>query len=400
MSAQTAEVAAEDTEIRTPKRTRLGRIAYFGLAILAVLTIALLSILNSSNDLAYDPDNPGPAGWQAMAQVLADEGVTVEVSRGLDDLPDDLAESTVLVVGTNNLSPESGEQLLGQSAEADKVVVMAPAVNVGEVLDLPLRVEAGSTTVREPDCSSPLFREGDTMSGVGSTIVLTTRISEAITCLPPSAGFEAGGTQGGALVTLPETADHPEITVGGFADSFTNAAIAADANAAVALRLLGQSDTLVWLIPSPADLAVGNPQSLYDVLPRWFLPTAGLLGAVALAFMVIRGRRLGPLVTEPLPVTIRAMESVEARARLYERGNAHAHAYRSLQQSAQARWARRLGLGPQTPPEAIAAEVARYTNTPQSQVATLLLHHPASDDESFVRAARDLHALEEGNTPR
>ncbi|MBW8173719.1 DUF4350 domain-containing protein [Ornithinimicrobium sp. Arc0846-15] len=382
-----------------PKPRRI-RAAYVAVAVLAALCLIVLSLLNVSTETPYDPENSGPNGWQALHEVLEDQGVSVEVVRGLNEFPSSVDGATVLVVGTTNLSPESGQDLLQQTAAADKMVVLNPASNIGSVLDLPLRISSGSTAAREPVCDSPIFRDGDTISEAGEALILTTRVPEATTCLPPSAGFEAGGAQGGSLVSFPASDTSPELWVGGVADAFTNASVTQDANAALALRLLGGTDTLYWYIPTSADLALGNPQTLGDVLPVWLAPTAAMLGVTALAAMFIRGRRLGPIVAEPLPVTIKSMELVDARARLYERGDANAHAYRALQVAALARWAKLLGLGRGATPESIVAEVSSYTGAPEAHVASLLVDQPVSDDKSFVQAARDLHALEEGNSPR
>ena len=42
--------------------------------------------------------------------------------------------------------------------------------------------------------------------------------------------------------------------------------------------------------------------------------------------MLWRGRRLGPLVVEPLPVVVKAVESTQGRGRLYRRVRDRAHA--------------------------------------------------------------------------
>ena len=52
-----------------------------------------------------------------------------------------------------------------------------------------------------------------------------------------------------------------------------------------------------------------------------------------MAFLVVgvwRGRRLGPIMTEPLPVTVRAAETVEGHGRLYHRLNARDRAANAL----------------------------------------------------------------------
>ena len=55
-----------------------------------------------------------------------------------------------------------------------------------------------------------------------------------------------------------------------------------------------------------------------------------LLLLVFLAAAFWRGRRLGPLVVENLPVVVRASETMEGRARLYQKSSARLHALDAL----------------------------------------------------------------------
>ncbi|PRC53647.1 hypothetical protein C6A85_52785, partial [Mycobacterium sp. ITM-2017-0098] len=67
------------------------------------------------------------------------------------------------------------------------------------------------------------------------------------------------------------------------------------------------------------------------------------LGVALLALW--RGRRVGPLVAEQLPVVVRASETVEGRGRLYRSRRARDVAAESLRTAARQRMLPRLGLG-------------------------------------------------------
>ena len=74
-------------------------------------------------------------------------------------------------------------------------------------------------------------------------------------------------------------------------------------NAAVALRLLGQRDHLVWYVPSLADLVGGDGVSpLQPAARAGSGPASGCCCVTAVALVLWRARRLGPLAVEPLPV--------------------------------------------------------------------------------------------------
>ncbi len=61
--------------------------------------------------------------------------------------------------------------------------------------------------------------------------------------------------------------------------------------------------------------------------------------------MLWRGRRLGPLATEPLPVVVKAIETTRSRGRLYRKSGDRAHAADALRSATRARAATRLRLG-------------------------------------------------------
>jgi hypothetical protein len=66
---------------------------------------------------------------------------------------------------------------------------------------------------------------------------------------------------------------------------------------------------------------------------------------VALGVLALwRGRRLGPVVEEPLPVVVRAAETVEGRSRLYRKAGARDVAAEALRRAAVRRLGTALGL--------------------------------------------------------
>ena len=56
------------------------------------------------------------------------------------------------------------------------------------------------------------------------------------------------------------------------------------------------------------------------------LPGLWIAGATVVALLLWRVRRLGPLVTEPLPVIVKAIETARSRGRLYRKAGDRAHA--------------------------------------------------------------------------
>lgn len=378
------------------------RLALWGLLVLLIaLAAAALGGMRTANQLPFDPDNPEDDGMQALARVLEQEGVEVSVARGLPQLlgspvsPD----TTVLVAGTALVGEDAGEQVSQYAAGAGRLVVLSPESNTGEVLDLPVEgsnfAQVGSAA---PDCDGTIltWRDGDEISGANRLVEVTGGGEPAEPCFPPTPGYNAGGAQAGFVVELPASGDRPDTVVAGIATSLTNQRITEDANAAAGLRLLGAHPHLVWYVPAVSDAGETAPQSLIDVLPRAFVPSVVILVGALFATMIWRGRRLGPVVTEPLPAIIRSVETTQSRGRMYRRAQDRDHALAALQLGARRRLATRVGLTTQAQPEQIVRAVAEATGRHTDELHRLLVHPSAPDDETLVRIAREVRSLEEG----
>jgi len=186
-----------------------------------------------------------------------------------------------------------------------------------------------------------------------------------------------------------------DVTVLGQADVVRNGHLAEQGNAALSLRLLGARPTLVWYLPDPLELSDGaSAPSLRSLLPDWVgWVTAQVLIALLLA-VFWRARRLGPLVTEPLPVVVRAAETQEGRARLYRQAGARGRAAATLRTATARRLAARLDVPPDADPSTVAVLAAQVVGQPPDQVAETLLGHAPHDDAALVALADRLDALE------
>ena len=258
------------------------------------------------------------------------------------------------------------------------------------------RLQPSALRPESPDCALPEARTAGSALAGGHAYEPSARF---VSCYPASGlpTLLAGGGGPGRIVVV------------GSADFMTNDKLADEGNAALALGLLSRDHSPVrWLMPVPGTSASGR-KGLLELLPDSVPFVAGqlLLAAALLAFAL--GRRLGPVVAEPLPAVVRAAESVEGRARLYQAARARGQAAAALRTGARHRIGATLGLpaGAQDrDPAAFAAAVHAATGRP-SQDVTALLYGPASGrvgggatdgdvptDAALVRLTADLDALE------
>ena len=283
------------------------------LAALAAVVAAVLLGGRPATSTPLDPDNPGADGARAVARVLDDQGVEVRVVRGADALDAESLDpsTTVLVTSSYLLGRSTAQRLLDHLSGAD-LVVAEPGPGVVDALGL----SAESWTVapgadRPAGCADPLY------AGLEVRVDVGTEFAAAAGCFTGEHGH---------LVAEPQAG----VTLLGASALLTNDQVLRADNAAVALRLLGQHDRLVWYVPEAGDLLGRDGVSLRTLVPDWILPGLWIAGATVLALLLWRVRRLGPLVVEPLPVTVKAIETTQSRGRLYRKSGDRAHAARAL----------------------------------------------------------------------
>jgi hypothetical protein len=142
--------------------------------------------------------------------------------------------------------------------------------------------------------------------------------------------------------------------------------------------------------PSASDVDDENP--LWDAFPPWFW---ALLIQLALAVVLLalwRARRLGPPVTEPLPVTVRAAETVHGRGRLYRRAKARGPTADMLRAAARDRLAQLLTP---TPEVSLVDAVAAATGRDPELIEGLLDGPTPESDDDLRRLQADLDTLVE-----
>jgi hypothetical protein len=182
----------------------------------------------------------------------------------------------------------------------------------------------------------------------------------------------------------------------GSAETFTNRLLDDEGDAALALGLLGSQPELTWLLPvPPTRAAAGERRGLFEVMPDRLLWAILMLFVVVVLLALWRGRRFGPVVVEPLPVVVRATETVEGRARLLRAARARGTAATALREATVDRLRDLLGSGSGASAPAVVEAVCRRTGRPGAEVEALLFGSAPADDAALVRLANDLDRLEE-----
>lgn len=382
MSTATVTSPETSTPDAAPRRGR--RIAAWvsiGLALLVIGGIGgAVSAANQWGQRdALDPDSAGPGGTRALAEILRDHGVEVRVVRDRTAAADALGSGPATLV-LPDAPALSDEALAGLVGAATDVMLVEPRARTLDLL-LPDSAPAGVApdTAIEPDCDvEDAIRAGAVAPGA----VYSARDG----CYPASDGF-------GLLV---DATDRGRVAAVDARPLFTNEHLAENGNAALAVGLMGRHPLVVWYVPNPADtdLADTNP-TLGDLTPPWVSGVSVLLLVAGVAAGVWRGRRFGPLVAERLPVTVRASETTEGRARLYARAGDPLHAADRLRIGALRRIAALLGLAAGAAAPEIADAAAGRTGLDRRAVRGILIDDIPRGDADLVALSTHLRDLED-----
>lgn len=399
----TTHLPAAPAPVTRTRRRRLRMTAV--LVIAAVVALTLLAFLSGGADGAgkvADPDSSRRSGSRALAQVLRQQGVDVQVVRSITALESARMDaSTSVLVGSFDYLGEAAAQRTAQHASrAGRFVLLEPSDLALEDLGIPLASTARASVQLSAQCTSEVAEPDDRIDAAATFYRSTSSIDGDGPAMPGGAtGCFAEEDGSSAVVVLPAASSRPETVVLGSIESVTNAKVSEASHAAMGLRAFGATSRLVWYLPDVTDLAVPDASGQYvptdRAVPEWFTPGVVLLALAFVVLAVARGRRLGRIVAEPLPVVVRAVETTEARGRLYRRASDRGRAAGTLRGGTRSRLAARLGLPHHAGADAIVGAVARATDREATAVRALLYGADPVNDSDLVLLAEQLAQLEE-----
>lgn len=354
-------------------------------SVLAIAFLALTKAPTSSTPLSTR--NAQPEGAQAVAEILRNQGVSVSETGSLAGARSRLgADGTLVIASYAYLEAAQMRSILEWEGP---IVWLAPIEYDIEDIDPRLGyARAGDRATVSPSCDLDAAERAQSIVTEGERLSLERRSALTTPCY-------VDGFGSAVLIQFKREGAEPMTVIG--APSFmTNADLALEGNAALALNLLGTRDHVAWYVGSPFDSSTltGSKGQVTLRAPAW--TNAAMLALVLVFFTAAawKGRRMGALVTEPLPVVVPGSEATKGRARLYRRGRASGHASAALRAGAARRLASRLGLGPHATPAQIIGALAAATGRESLELSDLLYGPPPRDEAAMLDLVRRLDALE------
>jgi Domain of unknown function (DUF4350) len=328
-----------------------------------------------------DPASTSPDGTHALVTLLREHGVDVIVAEDVSAVERAARPDTLIVVAQTfflfdddllqRVAVLSGDRLLVEPMSRTRDE-LAPQIRLDGAVPF-----GGS----KPGCDMrEATRAGEVQFGLSDAY-------DAVDDMPLTRCYDGG------LVRYTE--DGRTVTVVGTGDFVTNSGLLKEGNAALAMNLAGTHPRVIWYAPQHSEgESDGGGATITDLILDHVNWIVWQLCLVVLLLALWRGRRIGPLVAEQLPVVVRASETVEGRGRLYRSRRARDRAADALRTATLQRVLPRLGLGHDAEPPAVVQAVAERCGLPPQAVGHTLFGPPPGNDPDLVKLAHELDNIE------
>lgn len=366
------------------------------------LLLAWLANANDSTDTTLSLKNPNEWGAQALGRVASAQGLELREIERLGAAQITRPDWTTLVIASSEILTSSQRDSI--RAYPGDLVILGTGWGFLETFRLDAEITAQQFGANDDpasllaQCDDPHALAAETLSNTGALFAGEASSAGAACFRADDKFLTFSFEERGRTVTL---IANPFIA--------SNSQVARDGNAAYLLRVIGENPRAVWYVgniydtstltwTSPEGASSGGDGSLNrvsaDVLPPGF---GNLIYALVLALVVVawwRARRFGALVTEPLPVVVRASESTRGRARMYRASRAYGRAGAGLRAAAASRMGKRIGIPRAATKDALLNGLTSATARNRNEIEQLLYGPPPASEAKLTELALELDKLE------
>ena len=369
-------------EILTPKVSQQWRTWRWVLLALAVVVgvAAVSTYLTAPRPGGrMDAESTSPDGGHALMTLLRERGVDVVVAKNVADVERAARPDSLLLVAETYFLVDDDLMARLEKVPGDRLLV-EPVSNTRKTLAPGIRIGRAATIGGDPNCDLPeALKAGDAQFGISDT-------------------YEAAGDQpltscyDGAVVRCRDGGR--TVTVVGSADFMMNSGLLKQGNAALAMNLAGARPRLIWYAPQRVEGERSGGSDIFDLIPDNVGWIVWQLCIVVLLAALWRGRRMGPLVAEKLPVVVRASETVGRPRPLVPVASCPRPGRRRAAHRRAAAHVAPTGAGRQRSGACGGGRGGRALRQAAGSVAPHPLGPPPSSDDDLVNLARELDDIE------
>ena len=330
----------------------------------AIVVLAAIVVLT--------PRSEAPDATDAVRRFISNLGHEVRDSAGLPE-----ADGT-LVLLADLRTPEEAQSILDWVEGGGHLVVTDPSSLIVPLTGASTAGTVGLTGVQElaPGCVAPV---------VAGTERVAVRATDQVLVADDPAFVPCFATGDGAVLLTRALGDG-RVTLLGGPSALTNELLLQADNARFAAALAGDGEVVF----GPPTTGPPTSAGIWDVLPDG--ARAAIIGivAAAVAFALVRARRLGsPVIEEPV-APIPGSELVRAAGRLYRQARATGYAGTLVRRAAVARIGRRTGASGAGD---VSGALSRASGLPPERVEAILAGPEPRTDEELMELGAELEAL-------
>jgi hypothetical protein len=327
-----------------------------------------------------DPASTSSDGAHALVTLLRDRGIDVVVAGDVAGVERAAGPNTLVVVAQSSYLVDDDPLRRLAAVPGDRLLVEPVSITRAKLAPEIRLAPAANAFGGAPACGlREATRAGDVQFGLSDTY-------EAAGDVPVTRCYN------GAVVRY--AAGGRTVTVVGTGDFMTNSGLLKQGNAALAMNLAGTQPRVIWYAPQRMEGESSGGATIFDLIPDQVTWIVWQLCLVVLLVAIWKGRRVGPLVAEELPVVVRASETVEGRGRLYRSRRARDRAADALRTATLQRLLPRLGLGHNAAPPAVVEAVAQRGGGDAEWLWHTLFGPPPANDTDLVNLANALDNIE------
>jgi hypothetical protein len=335
------------------------------LIVAAVVGLAAVALLT--------PRSEDPNATQALRRYLGNLGFSVTDGEGLPP-PDG-----TLVLLSDLRAPEELAPILEWVEGGGHLVMTDPDSALVPMLGASAGATIGFTGIEElePGCVAGVVTGIERIAVRASDRVLDTDDPAMVACF---------AVDDGALL-LTRMYGEGRVTLIGGSSALTNAMLRDADNALLAAQLAGRGGEVVF---GPPTLNPPAPLGIWDALPDAARAAIATIVGAAVAFGLVRARRLGRPVLEDPIAPIPGSELIRAAGRMYRRARATAYAGGLMRHSFASRLSLRLGTAGSAD---LPGALARAAGLPREEVEEILEGRDPRTDEELMELGAALERL-------
>lgn len=363
------------------------------LVLVTTIVVALTVYSPTDSSVPLDPDSTAHSGSRALAQVLERNGVDV---RRYTKMPPEQSGAVTVLVSDHYVTDRQLRSV--RESDGDLVLIMPSAYTL-HALELGL-VDAPIDTRGYPTfqagCDADAVKHAPQLRGSWQPVAVEPDLARAaqIPVFAVHRCFAVGQREDMVAEEMIVGYGYLELRQGdrtvhvvGNALPFRNQSIAEEDNAAFAVNLLGQYESVNWWMAQPTDIYDDDisVDPLWDMIVAWWW----WLVVMFLTLWMWGGRRFGKVVREKLPVHVASVEATQGLATLYRRCGATARAAELLRAGTLRALAQTLGVPRGSNREEVLAAAAARLGEPVEHVSAVF-EQPVVDAKSLAVLDQDL----------